>query len=597
MANVQTRCNIMVKGEYIQEVYSWYEEQMLVVNRKYQRKLVWTLEEKQQFIDTIMRNYPVPLFLVVNNPNIKGKNGLVQKEIIDGLQRLESIVSFINNEYSVTFEGKHGYFNLDVLPGKGQLIREGILIQKQPVIDFVLCKDFVGYQLPISTIETDDAEVENIFKRINSTGRKLSSQNLRQAGVTGLFSNLVYKTAAKIRGDYTEENILNLNEMSKYSLNSRGLNYGIKVQDVFWINQGIINEDGIRRSKDEEIIANLYNCIINNYTTSTSRRTLNNIYDESTSLFRKNEKELIGGRDRELMELFITIFNDLNEIFRQKHTTFSELLFKNNKVCNKDLVFIIVFLAFIQLRNEHYIIEDYHKIGNKLENIADKELGEIISKSDCSWNTEIRNHLIDRVKNCLIKSMVFKEIKPEWAQEVIEILKQAEVEEQMYDFKIGMTNLKDGQPNSSVISKSVKTLIAMANTHIGKEGFVILGVSDKESDAQDFKDHYGIEPVKYNNYYISGIKEEAIKYYGSFENYINKIKSLIEKVEQDIDPIALNYILSNMKVIKYNEQAIIVLKLKSDRSLFYRKEFFVRHQSSNKKIEIGSPEFYEIFVK
>lgn len=62
----------MVNGEYISEVYRWYENSMLMVNRNYQRKLVWTLKEKRQFIDTIIKNYPVPLFLVVNRNSYYG---------------------------------------------------------------------------------------------------------------------------------------------------------------------------------------------------------------------------------------------------------------------------------------------------------------------------------------------------------------------------------------------------------------------------------------------------------------------------------------------------------------------------------------------
>lgn len=33
-------CNIMIKGEYIAEIYKWYNEHALTVNRRYQRKLV-----------------------------------------------------------------------------------------------------------------------------------------------------------------------------------------------------------------------------------------------------------------------------------------------------------------------------------------------------------------------------------------------------------------------------------------------------------------------------------------------------------------------------------------------------------------------------
>ena len=52
----------LVKGEYISEIYKWYNEGLFIVNRKYQRKLVWSLQEKQKFIDTIIKNYPSLIF-------------------------------------------------------------------------------------------------------------------------------------------------------------------------------------------------------------------------------------------------------------------------------------------------------------------------------------------------------------------------------------------------------------------------------------------------------------------------------------------------------------------------------------------------------
>jgi len=39
----------------IQTLYSWYREGKLFVNRRYQRKLVWTLLEKQKLIESILK--------------------------------------------------------------------------------------------------------------------------------------------------------------------------------------------------------------------------------------------------------------------------------------------------------------------------------------------------------------------------------------------------------------------------------------------------------------------------------------------------------------------------------------------------------------
>ena len=181
----------MVKGEYISEIYKWYTEDNLIVNRRYQRKLVWTLNEKQHFINTIMKKYPVPLFLLVNSSNESNDTGSQKKEIIDGLQRLEAIISFILNKFPVKIEGEYKYFNLDVYPGNGILIKSNKLNQKTPVIDAKTCADFMLYQLPISIIDANETVVDDVFKRINSTGKKLSPQDLRQAGVTSRFSIMV----------------------------------------------------------------------------------------------------------------------------------------------------------------------------------------------------------------------------------------------------------------------------------------------------------------------------------------------------------------------------------------------------------------------
>ena len=53
-----------ITNENIQRLFDWYIEGDFLVNRKYQRKLVWTVDEKQKFINSILLDYPVPLFLL-----------------------------------------------------------------------------------------------------------------------------------------------------------------------------------------------------------------------------------------------------------------------------------------------------------------------------------------------------------------------------------------------------------------------------------------------------------------------------------------------------------------------------------------------------
>ena len=150
-------------------------------------------------------------------------------EIIDGMQRLNAIVSFIQNE--VHLSGK--YFNLDTLALTKALKDRGNLIQKEPKLAIEECLEITSYQLPFSITAYDkDADIEEIFRRINSYGKTLSSHELRQAGSTGTFTKIVRDIAETIRQDVSPSDKILLGNMRRISLSNRGLNYGIDLSIV-----------------------------------------------------------------------------------------------------------------------------------------------------------------------------------------------------------------------------------------------------------------------------------------------------------------------------------------------------------------------------
>ena len=155
--------DLLIRNENIQRLYDWYQDNIFLVNRKYQRKLVWTMEEKQLFVDSILREYPVPLFLLVATSDSR-------YEIIDGMQRLNAIFSFIKGEFPVSFGGSEGYFDLQTMASTKDLLDSGKLRQKTPLLDRKLCAQYVNYQLSLSVTTLDDSHVEDIFRRINATG-------------------------------------------------------------------------------------------------------------------------------------------------------------------------------------------------------------------------------------------------------------------------------------------------------------------------------------------------------------------------------------------------------------------------------------------
>lgn len=582
--------NLQVEKKKIIDFYDDYISGSLSVNRRYQRKLVWDLQEKQDFIDTLLRKYPIPLILLASYTFLDNNEKRV--EVIDGLQRMEAIFSFISGKYKIKFNENTGYFNLDAIPGYGSKVRSGELFQNQPALPLSLCESFLKYDIPCSITETDNDNIDEIFRRINSKGRKLSNQDLRQAGIIGNFADIVRKTASYIRGDYSESDIIAVNKIEQYSLNNKNLEYGIDVNTTFWINQSIINEGQLRNSKDEEIIAHLYIYLFTQGKYSSSTNTLKNAY--------KIDHELKVLLDQKIdteekffywMELFSKTISIMNNLLNEKN--FSITLFGKRKVYNKDYVFIIIFISIAQLLLDGMTLTNESELSKKLNNLGNTELQEVIDSADAPWNAIIRDKLVKRIINILKPYFSYKPKldteSNEWDVRMVNLLERAEVEEQMYDFKAGITNFREGVFNQKCVSKIVETLTAMVNTRPNEEGIIILGVPNDDDATDEISNILKISPLRCKNYNIIGVKDEAKKYYGDVDSYIRKIKESIEN--EPISDSFKNEILTKCQLIDYHDKILLMFVCKSSIPVFYNKQLYVRFGSHNHEVEIGSDEF------
>lgn len=586
-----------VRGTYILDTFNDFLNNVYWVNRKYQRKLVWTLAEKQAFIDTILHNYPVPIFLLAKYKLENEYN--YRKEIIDGLQRLNAIFSFIKNEFSVKWnDGKYYYFNVSALADSDKMIEEGLLIQKDNKFDSSLCRKFLNYQLPITTTEVSDTEIEDIFIRINSTGRKLSAQDLRQAGAVGLFSDLVRKTACYIRGDITEEDIVQLSKMPSLSLSNRKLNYEININDTFWLKNRILTEKNIRLSRDEEIIARIYSYIILGDKVSPSSNALNRMYDIN-STYNENLNEFIESHGLlNVMDVFSKIYSDFNKIFKSVDSDFSSWIFKNLDTKGKSKVFQAMFLSLYDLRKNMFIIDNYEELAKALKYIGEKEFTEITN--DEEWNIKVRNNAIRRIKSILqplmVKTIPTKEHNT-WKLKLESLLfSSSGVESQMFDFKLGLTTLKTGQRNNECIPKIVKTLVAMGNTLPDKEATIIIGVANNIQAAKQFKEHYKTNWIQVGECYVTGIDEEIKKYWKDKETYCDYIKNVIEK--EPVPSEVSGQILRKFQPIVYEGRMLIILTFKNmGNPIAYDSVFYERHGSHNVIIELNTPQFYDLIKR
>ena len=135
----------------------------------YQRRSVWSLKDKQFFLDTIFRNYPSPAIFLHKTISDSGQ---AKYHVVDGKQRTQTILDFVADRIRI---GKD--FGDLRLAGKRWSDLRG---------ERELKRRLWNYQITMEMIDIPDGAVVNeVFDRLNRNARKLTRQELRHARFDG----------------------------------------------------------------------------------------------------------------------------------------------------------------------------------------------------------------------------------------------------------------------------------------------------------------------------------------------------------------------------------------------------------------------------
>ncbi|WP_170136129.1 GmrSD restriction endonuclease domain-containing protein [Nannocystis exedens] len=560
-----TRANIdlNIRGENIQELFSWYLEERLVVNRRYQRKLVWSKAEKAHLIDTLTRRYPLPLILLAETHI----SGTPKYEIIDGLQRLNAIFSFIENRFDVGGL----YFDLEAMASTKQLRDDNLLFQKEPMLDRKLCTYLANYKIPISTYRIEIAsDIDEIFRRINSNGRLLSNQEIRQAGVTGVFADLVRSLATEIRGDVSHEEILPLNRMKAISITSKELDeYGIKVDNIFWVRNGILLKEDIRDSRDEDLIADLVAYIVSpeDNKPSSSRQALDEYYgrpkdssERAVERAAERKREIDGLVSRTGVDTLMKAVLGTHELFVDlcSEQGFKAFLDKgSSRNYGVPRYYQVVFLAVHQLLHQkHQKLTDRKGLLATLSQIEKH----IDPSTGGNWSAKNRESNVNAVRGVIEKHFKRTSSDPSLTTGRVELenlLTRSKTEASSYDFKQGFCRLDQaGGWDEDAFTKVLQTICALANLGKGKTGYVVIGIADKAADAQRIKILHHLEPKKVGEFYVVGVDREA-KGHSNLDKYFQMISDKISKSNLS-DEIRIRVSSSISQLVYYNRTVIVV---------------------------------------
>src|SRR5437867_2312048 len=97
----------------VSDFLSWQRAGSLVLSPAFQRRPVWPSGAKSFLIDTIIRGIPVPIIFLRQRTNPKTLEPF--REVVDGQQRLRTVISFIDAALLHDFDALKDAFTVDAI--------------------------------------------------------------------------------------------------------------------------------------------------------------------------------------------------------------------------------------------------------------------------------------------------------------------------------------------------------------------------------------------------------------------------------------------------------------------------------------------------
>ena len=190
------------------QTISWFkdrlEEECLVFKPPFQRNPVWLNKHKSYLIDTALHCLPIPEVYIQKETD---ESGNTIYSVVDGQQRIRALLEFARGDVELME---------NYSPGRGGQTWEDLTGDEK--------RKFWNYRLLTREIEeASNADLRDLFRRLNQHTVNLNAQELRNARFTGDFIQTVTELA----------------------------------DQAFWAESGIVKANEIRRMLDIEYIAEL----------------------------------------------------------------------------------------------------------------------------------------------------------------------------------------------------------------------------------------------------------------------------------------------------------------------------------------------------
>lgn len=202
----------------VRDFEEWHKKGELILAPKFQRRSVWSSKARSYLIDTIIRGKPIPKIYMRQDINPKTRR--VTREIVDGQQRLRTVLSFLEDGFPILKVHNEEY--------GGQLFSE---------LEEETQREILKYEFAVDLLQDiPDEEVYDIFARLNTYSVTLNAQELRNAQYFGEFKTTVYTlsnefmTFWQVNNIFSDRNILRMAEAEFVSELLIAMSVGIRAR-------------------------------------------------------------------------------------------------------------------------------------------------------------------------------------------------------------------------------------------------------------------------------------------------------------------------------------------------------------------------------
>ncbi|MDD4051480.1 MAG: DUF262 domain-containing protein [candidate division Zixibacteria bacterium] len=308
----------------VSDFISWQKSDSLILSPKFQRRAVWKPGAKSYLIDTIVRGWPIPIIFL---RDIRTDLNQIEpkREVVDGQQRLRTIIGFIAPNLLKDFNPEFDSFTVKKTHNKdiaGKRFKDLDDATKRAILDY-------EFSVHVLSSNVDDREIIQIFRRMNSTNYALTKQEIRNATYHGEFKTSVFGLA--------EEQLQR------------------------WIAWGTFSNDNIARMVEVEHTTECVIAIMEGKISGKSNRHIETAY--------KNFDETFPNRT-EIERRFRTVMNEIDKGFSQYAATF--------KFVDRRLIYIFFFYVYSLVYSGH--MTTLKRV--KPRSLAQKEITRILRLSD-----------------------------------------------------------------------------------------------------------------------------------------------------------------------------------------------------------------------